>query len=175
MRDTQPITTNLPGLVIRLLVEDGERVREGQGILITETMKCEQTLVAPVDGTVAFSSTIGDVVEPGHVVAKVTPVRASKPAPVNTRGPRPLSPQSVVDLVCGPHADPRLGPAARSGTFVEYDLVETPPMFATHSRGTPSRSARSMAARIRRHSASATAPIERDGSPPIHTREMPSG
>ena len=135
MPDTQPITTNLPGLVIRLLVDDGERVREGQGILITETMKCEQTLVAPVDGTVAFSSTIGDVVEPGHVVAKVTPVRASKPATVNTRGPRPLSPQSVVDLVCGPNADPRLGPAARSGTFVEYDLVETPPMFANPSPG----------------------------------------
>ena len=135
MSDTQQITTNLPGLVIRLLVADGERVREGQGILVTETMKCEQTLVAPVDGTVAFSNTIGDVVEPGHVVAQVTPVRASKPAPVNTRGPRPLSPQSVVDLVCGPNADPRLGPAARSGTFVEYDLVETPPMFANPSPG----------------------------------------
>ena len=135
MPDAQQITTNLPGLVVRLLVADGERVREGQGILITETMKCEQTLVAPVDGTVTFSSTIGDVVEPGHVVAKVTPVRAHKPAPRNTRGPRPLSPKSVVDLVCGPHADPRLGPAARSGTFVEYDLVETPPMFANPSPG----------------------------------------
>ena len=62
-------------------------------------------------------------------------MRASKPAQVNTRGPRPLAPQSVVDLVCGPHADPRLGPAARSGTFVEYDLVETPPMFANPSPG----------------------------------------
>ena len=54
---------------------------------------------------------------------------------MNTRGPRPLAPQSVVDLVCGPNADPRLGPAARSGTFVEYDLVETPPMFANPSPG----------------------------------------
>ena len=62
-------------------------------------------------------------------------MRASKPAQVNTRGPRPLAPQAVVDLVCGPHADPRLGPAARSGTFVEYDLVETPPMFANPSPG----------------------------------------
>ena len=135
MSDAQQITTNLPGLVIRLLVADGERVREGQGILVTETMKCEQTLLAPVDGTVAFSNTVGDVVEPGHVVAEVTPVRASKPAQVKTRGPRPLAPQSVVDLVCGPHADPRLGVSARSGTFVEYDLVETPPMFANPSPG----------------------------------------
>ncbi len=47
MSDAQQITTNLPGLVIRLLVADGERVREGQGILVTETMKCEQTLLAP--------------------------------------------------------------------------------------------------------------------------------
>lgn len=129
------VATTLPGLVVHQLVVDGEHVREGQGILVTETMKCEQTLLAPVDGAVAFSCTVGDVVEPGQVVAVVTPVRASKPAPVNTRGPRPLSPQAVVDLVCGPHADPRLGPAARSGTFVEYDLVETPPMFANPSPG----------------------------------------
>ncbi len=135
MSDTQQIITNLPGLVVRLLVADGERVREGQGILVTETMKCEQTLVAPLDGTVAFSCTVGDVTDPGQTVAQVTPVRAEKPARSNTRGPRPLSPQSVVDLVCGPHADPRLGPAARSGTFVEYDLVETPSMFANPSPG----------------------------------------
>src|SRR5688572_3029805 len=135
MSETQQITTNLPGLVVRMLVSDGERVREGQGILVTETMKCEQTLVAPVDGTVAFSCTVGDVVEPGHVVAQVTPVSASRPAPRRTRGPRPLAPQAVVDLVCGPNADPRLGPSARSGTFVEYDLVETPPMFANPSPG----------------------------------------
>src|SRR5688500_6782025 len=99
------ITTTLPGLVVRHLVADGEHVHEGQGILVTETMKCEQTLLAPADGTVALTCTLGDVVEPGHVVAVVTPVRASRPAPVKTRGPRPLSPQSVVDLVCGPHAD----------------------------------------------------------------------
>jgi pyruvate/2-oxoglutarate dehydrogenase complex dihydrolipoamide acyltransferase (E2) component len=134
MSDPQ-IRTNLPGLVVRHLVADGDRVSAGQGVVITETMKCEQTLLAPADGQIELSCSVGDVVEPGHVVARVTPVRASTPAPVNTRGPRPLSPQSVVDLVCGPHADPRLGPAARSGTFVEYDLVETPPMFANPSPG----------------------------------------
>jgi acetyl-CoA carboxylase carboxyltransferase component len=135
MPEVHEIHTTLPGLVVRHLVADGERVSAGQGILVTETMKCEQTLLAPADGTVSFACTLGDVVEPGHTVARVTPVRASKPAPVRTRPPRPLSPQAVVDLVCGPDSDPRLGRTARSGTFVEYDLFETPPMFANPSPG----------------------------------------
>lgn len=126
-----PVTTQLPGLVVRHLVTEGDHVTAGQGLVVTETMKCEQTLFAAIDGTVSFPCSVGAVVEPGDAVASVTPERRVKPTPGRGRGPRPLSPQSVVDLVCGPGADPRLGPAARSGTFVEYDLVATPPMFAT--------------------------------------------
>ena len=75
---SEQITTTLPGLVVRQLVTDGERVREGEGILVTETMKCEQTLLAPIDGTVTFSFTIADVVAPAQVVALVPPVRTRK-------------------------------------------------------------------------------------------------
>ncbi len=130
-----PVTTPLPGLVVRHLVEEGAHVVAGQPLVVTETMKCEQTLVAAIDGTVAFPCSVGAVVEPGDVVASVTPERRSRPAPDRGRGPRPASPQAVVDLVCGPRADGRLGPAARSGTFVEYDLAETPAMFATPKPG----------------------------------------
>jgi acetyl-CoA carboxylase carboxyltransferase component len=129
------IRTTLPGLVVRHLVADGERVRAGQGILITETMKCEQTLLAPTDGHVELTCTVGDVVEPGHTVATVKPIGAEVPVSKRGRGPRPLAPQAVVDLVCGPAADRALGPAARSGTFVEYDLVDMPATFASPSPG----------------------------------------
>lgn len=128
---TAAVATNLPGLVVRHLVSQGDHVIAGQGLVVTETMKCEQTLVAAINGTVAFPCSVGAVVEPGDVVASVTPERRARPVADRGRGPRPLSPQAVVDLVCGPRAEPRLGPAAVSGTFVEYDLVETPPMFAT--------------------------------------------
>jgi acetyl-CoA carboxylase carboxyltransferase component len=129
------IRTTLPGLVVRHLVADGERVRAGQGVLITETMKCEQTLLAPTDGHVELTCTVGDVVEPGHTVATVKPIGAEVPVSKRGRGPRPLAPQAVVDLVCGPAADRALGPAARSGTFVEYDLVDMPATFASPSPG----------------------------------------
>jgi acetyl-CoA carboxylase carboxyltransferase component len=135
MSDVQDIITTLPGLVVRHLVAHGERVSAGQGILITETMKCEQTLLAPADGLVDLRCTVGDVVDPGQTVASVRAVDAAVRDSTRTRGPRPLAPQAVVDLVCGPAADRALGPAARSGTFVEYDLVDMPEMFATPDPG----------------------------------------
>jgi acetyl-CoA carboxylase carboxyltransferase component len=135
MSDVQDITTTLPGLVVRHLVARGERVSAGQGILITETMKCEQTLIAPTDGEVDLCCTVGDVVDPGQTVATVRPIDVAVLNSKRTRGPRPLAPQAVVDLVCGPTADRALGPAARSGTFVEYDLLEMPAAFASPSPG----------------------------------------
>ena len=132
---TTEILTTLPGLVVRHLVADGERVTAGQGVVITETMKCEQTLVAPTDGHVRLSCTVGDVVEPGQAVATVEPVDAQVPPSKRGRGPRPMAPQAVVDLVCGPTADPALGAGARSGTFVEYDLVDMPETFASPNPG----------------------------------------
>ncbi len=132
---TTDILTTLPGLVVRHLVTDGERVTAGQGVVITETMKCEQTLVAPTDGHVRLSCTVGDVVEPGDAVASIQPVDTQVPQSKRGRGPRPLAPQAVVDLVCGPTADPALGAYARSGTFVEYDLVDMPETFASPNPG----------------------------------------
>ena len=132
---TTDILTTLPGLVVRHLVTDGERVTAGQGVVITETMKCEQTLVAPTDGHVRLSCTVGDVVEPGDAVASIQPVDTQVPQSKRGRGPRPLAPQAVIDLVCGPTADPALGAYARSGTFVEYDLVDMPETFASPNPG----------------------------------------
>ena len=53
--------------------------------------------------------------------------------------------------------------------------IRAPADTANQSTGTPSASARSMAAAIRRHSGSASAPMARLGSPSSTTRCMPSG
>lgn len=43
----------MPGLVVRVEVEVGQQVREGEGVIIVEAMKMENELKAPADGTVA--------------------------------------------------------------------------------------------------------------------------
>jgi propionyl-CoA carboxylase alpha chain len=54
----------MPGKVLEVLVSEGDRVREGQGMLVMEAMKMEHTLRAPVSGTVeSVKAAIGDQVE----------------------------------------------------------------------------------------------------------------
>ncbi len=43
----------MPGKVVKVLVEKGDRVVSGQAVLILESMKMETELAAAVDGTVA--------------------------------------------------------------------------------------------------------------------------
>ncbi|PSQ99926.1 MAG: acetyl-CoA carboxylase biotin carboxyl carrier protein subunit [Bacteroidetes bacterium QS_9_68_14] len=43
----------MPGLVVRVLVSEGDEVNEGDGLLVLEAMKMENELRAPAAGTVA--------------------------------------------------------------------------------------------------------------------------
>lgn len=53
----------MPGRVVRVLVNKGETVRKGSGLLILEAMKMENEIIAPVDGI------IDEIfVEPGQTV-----------------------------------------------------------------------------------------------------------
>jgi biotin carboxyl carrier protein len=42
----------MPGLVVQMLVSEGQEVKSGQGVLIVEAMKMQNELKAPVDGIV---------------------------------------------------------------------------------------------------------------------------
>lgn len=53
----------MPGLVVNVLVAEGQQVQKGQKLLVLEAMKTQQTFVAPFDGVVATVS-----VEPGQQV-----------------------------------------------------------------------------------------------------------
>jgi pyruvate carboxylase subunit B len=59
------LTAPMPGLVVRIEVEVGDRVAAGQGIVIVEAMKMENELKAPADGVVASVA-----VAPGQTVEK---------------------------------------------------------------------------------------------------------
>jgi biotin carboxyl carrier protein len=43
----------MPGRIVRVLVQPGEAVRAGQGLIVVEAMKMENELRAPRAGTVA--------------------------------------------------------------------------------------------------------------------------
>ena len=64
----EPVAAPLAGDVVKLLVKPGQKVSEGEGLVIIEAMKMETSVSAPSDGTVVEvrvqagdSCTVGDV------------------------------------------------------------------------------------------------------------------
>ncbi len=48
----QYVTSPMPGKVVKVLVKPGDRVKEGQGLIIVESMKMENEFTADFDGIV---------------------------------------------------------------------------------------------------------------------------
>ncbi|MDX1661862.1 MAG: biotin/lipoyl-containing protein [Gemmatimonadota bacterium] len=68
------IRAPMPGLVLELAVAEGDRVAEGDGILIVEAMKMENEVHAPIDGVVVgLSVEAGQAVEQGAVLCRIEP------------------------------------------------------------------------------------------------------
>lgn len=64
-----PVLAPMPGLVVRVLVQEGEQVRAGQGVAVIEAMKMENELRASSDGVVArVRVSAGTAVEKGAVI-----------------------------------------------------------------------------------------------------------
>jgi len=56
----------MPGLVLKILVKQGDVVAKGAPLLILEAMKMEHQITAPKDGTVAaINCREGELVQPG--------------------------------------------------------------------------------------------------------------
>jgi 3-methylcrotonyl-CoA carboxylase alpha subunit len=56
----------MPGVVLKILVQQGYAVTKGTPLLILEAMKMEHQVVAPRDGTVAaIHCREGELVQPG--------------------------------------------------------------------------------------------------------------
>ena len=62
----------MPGLVLRVEVEEGQTVADGDGLLVLEAMKMENEIKAPVAGRVtAVHVSGGEAVEKGMVLVEV--------------------------------------------------------------------------------------------------------
>ena len=61
----------MPGAVLRLSVKEGDRVNEGQEIIVLEAMKMETPVSAPAAGVIHFLVKQGDQVQTGHTLAEI--------------------------------------------------------------------------------------------------------
>jgi pyruvate carboxylase subunit B len=67
------VTTSMPGTVIEVLVEVGATVQAGDPVLVTEAMKMETEIQAPIAGTVrAIHVAKGDSVNPDETLIEIT-------------------------------------------------------------------------------------------------------
>jgi len=65
----EQVTPPMPSVVVRILVDVGDRVKRGQGLVVVSAMKMETTLVAPYEGAVTRINTVLDAkVAPGDIL-----------------------------------------------------------------------------------------------------------
>lgn len=50
--DTQKVFAPMPGSIVKVMVEAGQKISEGEPLIIVEAMKMETTLYSSIDGTV---------------------------------------------------------------------------------------------------------------------------
>jgi pyruvate carboxylase subunit B len=69
---TIPVTAPMPGMIINVLVKEGDTVKAGDPVVILEAMKVENTLTANAGGTVmVISCKRGDSVKKGEVLVQI--------------------------------------------------------------------------------------------------------
>ncbi|CJG73589.1 acetyl-CoA carboxylase biotin carboxyl carrier protein subunit [Streptococcus pneumoniae] len=62
----------MPGTVIRVVVEKGDKVSKGDHLMITEAMKMETTVQAPFDGVIKqVHVSNGDGIQPGDLLIEL--------------------------------------------------------------------------------------------------------
>ncbi len=67
----------MPGVVVQLLVAEGDRVQSGQPLLILEAMKMQNEIASPIDGVVSkLRVTEGQAVSAGTALALIEAVEA---------------------------------------------------------------------------------------------------
>jgi len=68
------IAADIPGLVVNVLVEEGQKVHQGEPVIVVEAMKMQNELCAGVTGTVgSVPVAVGQTVNPGDVLVVIEP------------------------------------------------------------------------------------------------------
>ncbi|MEJ8546809.1 pyruvate carboxylase [Brevibacillus borstelensis] len=71
-QNTSHLGASMPGKVLKVLVAAGDKVRKGEHILVSEAMKMETTIQAPVDGKIkAVHVKAGDAIETGDLLVEM--------------------------------------------------------------------------------------------------------
>ena len=66
------VTAPMPGVIINVLVREGDSVGKGDAVIVLEAMKVENTLTAPASGKVlSINCKIGDSVKKGEVLVQI--------------------------------------------------------------------------------------------------------
>lgn len=66
------LAATMPGTVIKVILEKGDRVKRGDHIMITEAMKMETTVQAPMDGTIkAIHVANGEAIATGDLLVEI--------------------------------------------------------------------------------------------------------
>ena len=69
--DTNACKSSIVGIVVKVLVSEGQTVKQGEAVLVLEAMKMESNVVAPVSGVVkAVRVAAGDSVKKGQVLVE---------------------------------------------------------------------------------------------------------
>ena len=72
MQKAEPVKAPMPGLVIKILVEAGQQISKGEGLLVLEAMKMENVLKANSDAIVkAIRVTERTAVEKGAILIEL--------------------------------------------------------------------------------------------------------
>lgn len=73
-RNKGDVTTSMPGTIVDVLVAEGDQVKAGDPVVISEAMKMETEVQAPVSGTVkAIHVDKGDSVNPDEALIEIDP------------------------------------------------------------------------------------------------------
>jgi biotin carboxyl carrier protein len=65
----------IPGMIAEIATRNGNRVRQGETLMVLEAMKMLNRVMAPVAGTVrSLHVSVGDKVKKGQVLAQIEPV-----------------------------------------------------------------------------------------------------
>lgn len=69
---TSEIKTAMPGKLVRILVEEGTEIKQGEGVLVVEAMKMQNEMKAPKDGIVKEIRFVeGATVNAGDILAVI--------------------------------------------------------------------------------------------------------
>jgi len=73
------VTPPMPGKVVKILVEEGQPVEQGQTVAIVEAMKMENEIHAPMEGIVKkIFAKPGDQVNPDEAILRIEPYKEDK-------------------------------------------------------------------------------------------------